>query len=456
MLDCLVRLVGFFNSMCDFIVSDSENLGKPKFNPSYLFFRDKLSEGRYKKEKEKSRIASAQPRDLPATYSATESKETVLFITDGIGGEIDQHVQYMTDRLEDEGVKALISYYDPSKKSFIISRYEIDDDEKLEFRFPKKYAELFVTLRELKIKKVNICHTQFLPFYFLKDITSFTKALGADLTYSIYDYLPICPRLYLVDNSGTYCGEPPTKTCNTCVKKAGRLAVSPKDVGEWKKAHTKIFKAAENIFVPSDGVAKKFKAHFPKTNIIIRPLPEAPPQITPQTIKRREGENLRLAIIGDINEFKGSNIVLECIKDASERNLPIEFRIIGRTDYDEQIEQYSNVTVITGKYDYKELPRHFREQLCHAALFPSVFPEVLQFTLSHAIMGCLFPIVFDMGIMAETIRKIGWGTIIPIDIMENAEAINNAILEINLIAKPKINAEDITPHYESLKNDYYG
>lgn len=442
-------LVIHFLRMAGFIVSGwFEN----KFIPSYLFFRDGLAENRYKKEKEKAKAGLVKAREVPEEFE--DDSDSVLFITHGRGGEVEQNVEYMAERLESEGIRVFVMHYTPLKKSMILSRAAVLGEDIMNFRFPAKYAELVATLGKLQIKRIYLHHTQFLPYYFLQEVPSFAKLLGVPFDYFVYDFISICPRINLIDGSEKYCGEPQVKTCNSCISKNGSFTPSPKDVGEWRKAYSRLLKSAEKIYAPSHDAAKRISNYFPRINIKIRPHPENPPKITPQKIKRREGEHLRVGIIGNISEYKGSDILLACVKDAVERELPLEFRIIGNTTHDEEIEQYENVTEITGSYDDKLLARHFREQLCHVAFFPSVYPETYSFFLTRAIMGCMFPVAFDMGELAERIKNIGWGKTLSPELIDSPEKINDALLEMDITLRPDEIEEKIFTKYGNIKTDY--
>jgi O-antigen biosynthesis protein len=85
----------------------------------------------------------------------------------------------------------------------------------------------------------------------------------------------------------------------------------------------------------------------------------------------------------------------------------------------------------------------------------SVCPETYSYTVSAAIAGGLHPVVFDLGVPAERLRALGWGTVLPIG--TSAAAVNAALLATEEAPCPSREAlQRFFVRYGSVLRDYYG
>jgi len=425
-----------------------------KLAPSYLRMRDNWQASKYEKEKSKAADSLPDAIELPDVFEEGKYTSTRLFWTHGRGGGVDQHVEDICSLLEKEGVRCIIIHYEPFQRFCYLSRYNVQHPQKVMFRFPNRFRELLSTLKSLETSFLHIHNTRYLPYYFIKDLPNFAKSLGVPFDYFLHDFLPVCPLIYMVNHTDRYCGEPRPKDCNACIRKNGMLTAAPLDIVEWRREHGKIFKAAEGVYAPSEDTSDRIRNYYTRQKVGVRPHPEILPAIMPQRIRRREGELLRIAIVGAINQHKGADIILACVRDAWERELPIDFRIIGYTIHDEELGRYENVTV-TGPYQDKELPRIFREHICHIAFFPWVYPETYSRSFTRAVLAGMYPVAFDLGSMAERIENIGWGEILPFPMIDDPSAINNQLLEIKMPDKPEKADKLLYTRYDNILADYY-
>ena len=100
--------------------------------------------------------------------------------------------------------------------------------------------------------------------------------------------------------------------------------------------------------------------------------------------------------------------------------LPLEFVVIGYTDKDKNLESLKNVR-ITGRYKPDEVMGLIRSEAPSLLWIPSVWPETFCFTLSEALSAGVQPVVFNLGAQADRVQQVGWGEIMPLDLMTNAE-----------------------------------
>jgi glycosyltransferase involved in cell wall biosynthesis len=240
--------------------------------------------------------------------------------------------------------------------------------------------------------------------------------------------------------------------CNKCIK--------PLQVGsieDWRDNSYTLLNNARKIFVPDSDVAKRMEKYYPSLKFDVRP------HITVKAYKdsfasapnifQTNNSVLNVAIIGAIGHHKGSNLIFECIKDAFKRSLPIHFTIIGYTNYDDLMRNFSNVT-ITGKYLESEVINLIKSNKCNVAFFSSVWPETFCYTLSIAFASKLYPISFEIGAVAERIKQVGWGKILPISMINKPKEINDSLLMLEITPlSEQVNLFNID--YNNLIKDYY-
>jgi glycosyltransferase involved in cell wall biosynthesis len=160
-----------------------------------------------------------------------------------------------------------------------------------------------------------------------------------------------------------------------------------------------------------------------------------------------------VAVIGAIGLHKGAAVLLDCAIDAAERDLPIEFHVVGYTDRDKDLISTGRVK-ITGPYAEEDLQDKLKSARCQIAWLPSVWPETYCYTLSSAIQGQLYPLAFDLGAIAERIRALDWGDLLPVG--TSARLINDRLLSLEPPQFPTERASTmLSTQYDRCLIDYY-
>jgi glycosyltransferase involved in cell wall biosynthesis len=219
-------------------------------------------------------------------------------------------------------------------------------------------------------------------------------------------------------------------------------------------AYGRLLSGARTVFAPGRDAADRIAAHFsgvePRVQAHLE-IPLATPPMVPR--RRRAGEPLRVAVIGAIGPHKGFDVLLACARDAAGRHLPMTFHLVGYSCDDAALTEWGNVS-IAGRYEDAALPALLAEQRCDCAFFPSVWPETYSYTLSAALAAGLHPIAFDLGVPAERIREIGWGTLIPLT--PDAALVNDALLAARIGPPPAANeVRSGAATCDSVLRDYY-
>ena len=290
-------------------------------------------------------------------------------------------------------------------------------------------------LRSLPIDAIEIHSTVGWSAEILQSIPMISRSLGIPFDFTVHDYVPVCPRINLIDESGVYCGEEGEEQCRRCLRAGAKTqnVIHPDaascgmtDIVEWRAQYERFLAQAREVAAPSSDTATRLRKYFPDISVMVRPHEEPAASYIRPVAKPYRGGTLNVVIIGAIGSHKGSEILRDCADDAARRSLPIHFTVVGYTNIPE-LASRPNVTV-TGPYAEHEVYDRIEEAGAHIALLPSVWPETYCYTLSIAISSKLPVCVFEMGAPAARLRQAGNGTLIPLSKMSDASAINDILL----------------------------
>lgn len=374
-------------------------------------------------------LAPARARlALAVLQDARAGLPTVLMITHGHGGGVAQHVLKRNRHLADRGAFALVlrpSAIHPGRAVLALADAP-DEDEALHFDLPADAGALAEALRSLQVAEVEIHHL--LGHDAVVD--GLAATLGVPVRLFVHDYALYCPRIVLVDASGRYCGEPDAAACAACLAVVGAEEGMDADLERLRSRGAALLRAAASIHVPTADVAARIVRQFPG---ITPPRREdweyaRPPRAVPAPpVAAPACGRVRVAIVGGLSAHKGFAVVKACIADAMARDLALEFRIIGFTMNDIEL-QRSGRAFVTGPYEYDEAQGLIAREHCTLALFPALWPEVWCYALSEVMAAGLPVLAFGIGAFPE--RLAGYAKAATIAPTLDGAAVNNAILAL--------------------------
>jgi glycosyltransferase involved in cell wall biosynthesis len=219
-------------------------------------------------------------------------------------------------------------------------------------------------------------------------------------------------------------------------------------VWRWRDRWRPLLAGARRVICPSRDVAERTRRHFPEARYLVRPHPEPERAPVAPAPARSPGEPLRVAVPGAIGEQKGFALLIDCAEDARRRRLPLEYHVVGYTMNDARARK-------AGPYEPEEADERLAASGCHLAFLPSVSPETYSFTLSSVLRARLYPVVLDLGAMAERLRDLGWGEVLPWSVVDDAAAINDALLAVEVPPPPVPSTPWAARRYSSLVKDFY-
>lgn len=356
-----------------------------------------------------------------------------VFITHTYGGGVERAVQERANELRLRGIipffirptllgdacRCEIQFNSPSA-----TRVDIEDlYPNFVFSLPSEYDELLLFLKNRKIDSFEVHH--FAGHHVV--IHHLLQDLGIEYDMYLHDYMSFCPRISLINTDDVYCQEPSKlSTCQKCIGKECFDEEKPIKIKEWIARSTQELQVAKSIIVPSEDTANRISRHFPTIKgIKIHHLENDRADLSleqlayfSQGIISNQDEHLmeshyrfRICIIGAIGIEKGFNILQELVKDSNDRDLPLEFVLVGRTVDDRLFFDIDRI-FITGTYQEEEAIALVKKQQADIAFFPAIWPETWCYALSIAWRSGLETVVFDLGAPAQRVKNTQRGLIL--------------------------------------------
>ena len=378
--------------------------------------------------------------DLARLKRRIGGDSTKLCVVHNWGGGISRYITDEAMRLAEEGigVALLAPVHDLSTKLRLDAVNQIALPNLEGFDMAGRIDELAEALRELDVRQIEISSLVGWPPQALDALPRLARSLGVSYGVMLHDYAPVCPQINLIDASGFYCGELGAHQCAACLVGKGDPALRVHGsnpfggdtirIETWRQAYLKLLTEAAWVKAPSRDAATRFMRYFPQLDVRCvphreqLPLPDLP-VAAPYTGTR----TLRVAVIGAIGLPKGSRVLAELACDAQDRGLDIEFVVVGYTDIDDDLEEIGNVT-ITGRYVESEVFAILRDQHCHIALLPSVWPETYSYTFSVTRAAGLPTIAFSLGALAERAANVPEVALAPLALAKQPAEFNNFII----------------------------
>ena len=257
-------------------------------------------------------------------------------------------------------------------------------------------------LHILHLWSIELVHIRQIAWHSLS-IVKKALQLGIPTIYSIHDFYPICPSVKLLDNHDNYCGGVCTEGLGTC-----NIELWPKEhftnlkhyeIKKWRQMFNAMLTHVHSIITTSE---------FAKY-VTIKNLPVAldkPFHVIPHgrdftnfassSQRPREGENIRLLMLGTIVRSKGSNFILPIL----EKFPNFEIHLLGKLEgCDITHPRYYEY----GNYKRDELSLEIAKIKPSWGLLLSIWPETWCHTLTEMWASGIPVVAFDNGAVKERI-----------------------------------------------------
>jgi GT2 family glycosyltransferase len=337
----------------------------------------------------------------------------VLLVTLALRGGVDRFVKERCRQLRAAGLTPLVLRpVKPDDAGSCELATDVLEVPNLRYSIPAELPALTTVLQSLEFVAIEIQHFLHLDARVIEAV----RALPVPYDVFVHDYAWLCPRVTLLDGRDRYCGEPAVTVCETCVKRNGSSLGERLSVAALRRRSARWLAGARRVTAPSGDTAARLRRYFGGLEVEVQPHTPCAPPPAPESRQPHESREsrtaaslgvtpVRVALIGAIGAHKGFRILLECARDARARRLPLEFVVIGYTENDAPLLATGKV-FITGPYLEGEAPHLLARERPDIAWLPSVWPETWCYTLDHALDAGLPVVAFDLGAIAERLRKL--------------------------------------------------
>ena len=367
-------------------------------------------------------LADARRRVDVARWRADRPRagRSVLLITHDRGGGVQRQVEARIAGLRATRLRPVVLRpVLPERGASYGGLCQVDDGfadsyPNLRFALPRELSALARLLRGDRVGRAEVHHL----LGHDHSVLDLAGALGVPYEVHVHDYAWFCPRISLLGPDRRYCGEPDVARCEICVRDGGRSIEEEISVAALCRRSAGDLAAACRVVAPTDDTARRIGRHFPQINPVVVPWegPVGPPASAPPG--GATGER-RICVIGGIGPEKGYDVLLAAARDAASRDLKLRFIVVGHTVDDAELLRTGRVFV-TGEYRDAEATALIRAQRADLAWLPSIWPETWCFALSEAWRAGLDVVAFDIGAVAERIRRRGRGMLLPLGLPPGA------------------------------------
>jgi len=337
--------------------------------------------------------------------------EAVILITHDGGGGVERQIAASVARHRAAGRRAIVlrpARSPDGRKGVVVADGATDDFPNLRYVLPGELAVLRRLLAAERPCGVELHHMVGHD----PAIVDLIAGLGVPFDVHVHDYAWLCGRIALVGRGERYCGEPEVRQCEACIADAGSLLEEDIGVGALRARSATLLASARRVLTPSEDTAARIRRYFPSARPRVVPHEDDTAIADPPAQVAIAGR-CRVCLVGAIGIHKGYQVLLDCARDAAERQLPLEFVVVGHTIDDSRLLATGRVFV-TGEFAAEEAVELIKAQRATLAWLPSIFPETWCFTLAEAWRAGLKVAAFDIGAPAERIRRSGRGLLLPL------------------------------------------
>ena len=237
---------------------------------------------------------------------------------------------------------------------------------------------------------------------------------------SLHDYTTICPNYFLINQNKKYCKNARSDECFKCSKNI--------DLKTRNTAIDNLYNNVKKVIVPDESVIHEIKKYCKINEYITIPNGVNIEKFTKFNVNRDSNKKKKLAFVGIVNDHKGSEIYKQLI--LNDKNY--DYYLFGDSN-DEFFKKNLNNYKYCGFYDNKDLPKLLNDNKIDLVLMLSVCPESFSYTLSETMIAKVPVLTFDIGAIANRVKKYGVGKVIPYN--SNYESI---IKEIDILFKNNV------------------
>lgn len=342
--------------------------------------------------------------------------------------------------------------------TFDIFKFKATNNLSLYFNF-EKFLELY---NFTFIHSHHYIHLGIETFKIIK--TSLPKSV---LFLTFHEYIALCHNHgQLLKHDGTLCTSPSVRNCCQCFPD-----YSANDFWLRKQFFMYFFSFVDHFISPSNFLANQY-IDWGIDSRMLSVIENGQPDIEKISPRVVDGENFfNFGFFGQINKFKGLDIILESLCQLPYSNLKKIHLFINGTGLDNQPKEYQKKIdkflvllkdkshiYLNGKYSQSNLERLMRQ--IDWVLVPSIWYENSPLVIQEAFSYGRPVVCSDTGGMAEKVDNSSNGVHIPVGSIGSWQVFFTDVLEgkydwmklYSNIKKPITHNECLLSHLDLLKN----
>lgn len=295
-------------------------------------------------------------------------------------------------------------------------------------------AKLFTLLEDLvRHVRPDVVHAHNFAFWGA-DVADFFHAKGIAFVFTMHEYIPICHRFgQMLKTNGRLCYQASPTECHLCFPDitSGMFFLRQQIFLEHLKRVARLVSPsrflAERVEAWSKGALSVAVIENPRDLSIYEPLLPGQGASLPAG---REARLLRLGYFGQLNQFKGIEVLLDAVRILVRREVPVRLRLFGanlniqepafRERVTETIAALDDAVEFFGPYNNTAVLRLMAS--CDAVVMPSIWWENSPIVIQEAIQAGVPMIASRLGGIEEKLRDYPKATFFevasPLDLAE--------------------------------------
>ncbi len=355
-------------------------------------------------------------------YHLSKYKGVILHVLHSLGGGTEGYARDVAQMLLGYSFEFVFARPDHVGR-LTMAAYSARDMPNLIFNCADDADQVNKLFNEINLSRMHFHNV----IGFSPEATKFISNINIQQTITLHDYVSICPQLNLLNQRLQYCGVPPAKICNTCLREK-HPPVPADSISAWRREWHATLRKADRVIAPSYFVKDAVAKVFPDVLVSVVPHYEERRYETSAERKTSDSAIREIAVLGNLSLHKGRDIIYSCALDSYVRCLPLQFVIFGSIDLEEN--QFGTKLRKMGTYERANLGDYLSRTQCRIGFLPSVWPETFSYVLSEFLAFGLYPVVLNLGAQAERLSAAGIGCILEIGL--SGSAINDHLLSMSI------------------------
>lgn len=235
------------------------------------------------------------------------------------------------------------------------------------------------------------------------------QAHNATLEFLFHDFFALCPSITLVENSTRrFCNIPAVEDCVDGSRCLGQGCIKETfSMEDWRTAWSALLAQADTVVFFSNNSRRLVEKVYTFRPEQIQICSHTVPSFGGITLAIPDDGPMRVAVVGDINLHKGSEMVVALGQLLEQTDNGESIVVLGNLHAD----SVPKTVTVLGPYKHEDLPDLLAEQRVTVGFMASVCPETFSF-VTHELVSLGLPLVsFDLGAHGETIAQLPNGRV---------------------------------------------